>query len=93
MRYSEVRKRSVGVRRPTSDVEAELDADALAEIPKLLRAILGASKNIKLYPLGSKPVSTSIGQLHEALAKILSGRPSVSFASLDSHRTRSTNGF
>ena len=96
MRYSEVRKRSVGVRRPTSDVEAELDADALAEIPKLLRAILGASKNIKLYPLGSKPVSTSIDQLHEALAKILSGRPSVSFASggdvllVNGHRVNSS---
>ena len=80
MRYAEVRKRKVGVRDPTPDVEAELDADGLAEIPKLLRAILGASKNIKLYPLGSKPVSTSIEQLHEALAKILSGRSAVSFA-------------
>ena len=96
MRYSEIRKHSVGIRRPTIDVEAELDADALAEIPKLLRAILGASKNIKLYPLGSKPVSTSIDQLHEALVKILSGRSAVNFASggdvllVNGHRVNSS---
>ena len=96
MRYAEVSQRSVGVRGPTSDVGAGLDANALAEIPKLLRAILGASKNIKLYPLGSKPVSTSIDQLHEALVKTLSGRSAVSFASggdvllVNGHRVNSS---
>ncbi|TDI37849.1 MAG: diguanylate cyclase [Acidobacteria bacterium] len=96
MRYSEIRKRAVSVRGPTSDVEAELEPAQLAEIPKLLRAILGASKNIKLYPLGSKPVTTSIDQLHEALTKIQSDRSALSLASggdtllVNGHRVNSS---
>jgi len=82
MRYSEVRKRTArGVRSPAK--EADLGADDLAALPKLLRALLGAAKNIKLYPLGSKPVSSSIEQLHEALGEILSRVPAVTFAAAD----------
>ncbi len=72
MRYSEVRKRNAGARTPT--VETDLGADELAEAPKLLRALLGAAKNIKLYPLGSKPVSSSIDQLHDVVSGLLSGQ-------------------
>jgi HEAT repeat protein len=78
MRYAEVRKRSA--RAAMSPLEADLDADELAEIPKLLRALLGAAKNIKLYPLGSKPVSSSIAQLYEALEDLLSRQPAATLA-------------
>ena len=78
MRYSTVRKKIV--RRAASPVETGLEAEDLAELPKLLRALLGAAKNIKLYPLGSKPVSSSIEQLHEGLADLLERQPAVTFA-------------
>ena len=78
MRYSAVRKKST--RRAASPVETDLEAEDLAELPKLLRSLLGAAKNIKLYPLGSKPVSSSIEQLHEGLADLLSRQPAVTFA-------------
>ena len=78
MRYSAVRKKSA--RGAASPVEAHLAAEDLAELPKLLRALLGAAKNIKLYPLGSKPVTDSIEQFHEALTDLLSRQPAVTFA-------------
>lgn len=78
MRYSEVRKRRAGA--SASAAETDLDADDLADLPALLRALLGAAKNIKLYPLGSKPVSTSIDQLHDTVQGFLSRQPAVTLA-------------
>ena len=78
MRYSEVRKRTA--RGSASPVESDLEEEDLAGLPKLLRVLLGAAKNIKLYPLGSKPVSSSIEQLHEALIELLVRQPAVTFA-------------
>ncbi|MFQ5507668.1 MAG: hypothetical protein ACE5F1_23140, partial [Planctomycetota bacterium] len=57
MRYSEVGTQGV---KTASAEETGLDAEARAELPGLLRAFMGAAKNIKLYPMGSRPVTVSI---------------------------------
>lgn len=90
MRYSAVRKKSA--RGAASPVEADLAAEDLADLPKLLRALLGAAKNIKLYPLGSKPVTDSIEQFHEALTELLSRQPAVTFAGASDSGALLVNG-
>jgi HEAT repeat protein len=52
----------------------ELDEEDLARIPEILRCFLSAVKNIKLYPLESKAVLTSIDQVQEALRPLLRRR-------------------
>jgi diguanylate cyclase (GGDEF)-like protein len=52
----------------------ELDQEDLARIPEILRCLLSAVKNIKLYPLESKAVLTSVDQLQEALRPFLRRR-------------------
>ncbi len=49
----------------------KLEDEELAQVPELLRVILNAVRNIKLYPLHSKNVSASIDQLYEALHALL----------------------
>ena len=79
MRYSEVRRRKAKG-APSSVEETELLPEDASKIPQILRAILGAAKNIKLYPLGSRPVSDSISQLHQELQDLLANRSVVTFA-------------
>jgi len=60
--------------------EQKLDQDDLNRIPEIIRCLLSASKNIKLYPLESKAISVTINQLLEALRSILSRRPVLTLA-------------
>ena len=57
-----------------------LGAEELDQIPEVLRAFLNSVRNIKLYPLHSKNVSTSIDQLNDALRVILARRKTLVLA-------------
>jgi len=60
--------------------EQGLDQEDLARIPDILRSLLSASKNIKLYPLESKAIAAPLEQLMEALRSILSRRQALTLA-------------
>jgi diguanylate cyclase (GGDEF)-like protein len=60
--------------------EQKLDQEDLTRIPEILRSLLSASKNIKLYPLESKALSAPLEQLIEALRSILSRRQALTLA-------------
>lgn len=60
--------------------EQRLDQEDLARIPDILRSLLSASKNIKLYPLESKAIAAPLEQLMEALRSILSRRQALTLA-------------
>jgi diguanylate cyclase (GGDEF)-like protein len=60
--------------------EQRLDREDLARIPDILRSLLSASKNIKLYPLESKAIAAPLEQLMEALRSILSRRQALTLA-------------
>jgi diguanylate cyclase (GGDEF)-like protein len=92
MRYSAVRAKRRNARRadagasgtsasrPTLAAEEKLEQEELAEVPRILRPLLGAAKNIKLYPLGSQPVSSVVEQLHDSLRVVLSKKPVLTLA-------------
>jgi diguanylate cyclase (GGDEF)-like protein len=82
VRYSRLRrKKRQGVARTQSIEDEELEASELREVPKVLRSLLGATQNAKLYPLDSKPVEHSLDQLHSALGAILDRRQTLTLAS------------
>lgn len=58
----------------------KLDQDDTTQIPDIIRTLLNAAKNIKLYPLNSKTISSSMEQLLEALQSILTKRRALTFA-------------
>jgi HEAT repeat protein len=58
----------------------KLEDEELAQVPEVLRAVLNAVRNIKLYPLNSKNVSASIDQLYEALHALLDRRKTLVLA-------------
>jgi diguanylate cyclase (GGDEF)-like protein len=58
----------------------KLNHEDLTQIPDIIRALLNAAKNIKLYPLNSKTISSSMEQLLEALRSILAKRGALTFA-------------
>ena len=60
--------------------EQRLDQEDLIRIPEILRSLLSASKNIKLYPLESKAISAPLEQLMEALHSLLSRRQALTLA-------------
>jgi HEAT repeat protein len=60
--------------------EQRLDQEDMARIPDILRSLLSASKNIKLYPLESKAIAAPLEQLMEALRSILSRRQALTLA-------------
>ena len=60
--------------------EQKLDQEDLNRIPEILRSLLSAYKNIKLYPLESKAISAPLEQLMEALHSILSRRLALTLA-------------
>jgi HEAT repeat protein len=62
--------------------EQKLDKQDLTRVPDILRSLLSASKNIKLYPLESKAISTPLEQLLEALTSILSRRQVLTLANV-----------
>jgi len=51
--------------------EAPLNSADLAKVPTVIRLLLGAARNIKLYPQGSDSVINAIRQLKEAIDGIL----------------------
>jgi HEAT repeat protein len=63
--------------------EEALAAEDLEEIPNIMRALLGAAKNVRLYPIGSRPVTTAVEDAHSSLQGILSRRRSLSLAGID----------
>jgi diguanylate cyclase (GGDEF)-like protein len=66
IRYSAVQAAGI---KPAS--REELGSDDLAEIPAILRGFNRASKNIKLYPLDTKPVRDAISEFAGSLHGIL----------------------
>ena len=80
LRYSEVRKRRGGSRAAPGGAAAELGPEEWSQVPRILRALLGAAKNVKLYPLGSRQVSSAIDQLLEELSTMLTRRPVLTLA-------------
>jgi HEAT repeat protein len=60
--------------------DQKLDQDDLNRIPEIIRCLLSAAKNIKLYPVDSKAISGTIDPLMEALRSILSRRPVLTLA-------------
>lgn len=60
--------------------EQKLDQEDLNRIPDIIRSLLSAFKNIKLYPLESKAISAPLEQLLEVLRGILSRRQAVTLA-------------
>lgn len=84
MRYSRVRKRKTKAQPGTAgEEEEELGVDELAELPKVVRALLAATKISRLYPMNSKPVTRAIQQLYESLERILARRRVLSLAGVD----------
>jgi len=55
-----------------------LDPESLAKVPTFIRYLLAAARHIKLYPMGSEAVVTSILQLKEAADSILDSNETVS---------------
>ena len=83
VRYSEVRRGlEATLSRSTSSKEALQDQD-LAEIPNILRDFNRAVKNIKLYPLDTKPVSDAIGDFYSSLCAVLGRHQTLSFSAVE----------
>ncbi|MCH7825015.1 MAG: HEAT repeat domain-containing protein [Acidobacteria bacterium] len=80
VRYSEVTKRSGGGMRAA---KKELGESELAEIPKLLKGFNRATKNIKLYPLDTKPVRDAIDEFYGSVRGILSNHQALSLSAVD----------
>ena len=87
MRYVEVRRNPMtapgGQQAATQAQAAALEPGELAELPTILRSFLGATKNVKIYPVGSLPVTRSVQQLHNTLQPILRGRPDLTLAGIN----------
>lgn len=79
VQYTE-RTRRRGVSHPFQAAEQKGERGDLAQIQDIIRCLLSAVKNIKLYPINSKSASTSVEQLLEALLKFLSRRPVLTLA-------------
>ena len=91
MRYSRVRRRKGRVpgRRIISEEDA-LGHEELVALPNVLRALQGAAKNVRLYPMDSAPVTHSIERLHTALQGVLGSRDTLSLSGVD--RSLMVNG-
>ncbi len=86
LRYSEVRRRKAGSRAAGGASATELGPEEWNLVPRILRALVGAAKNVKLYPLGSRQVSSAIDQLLEELSAVLARRPVVTLARAEGSR-------
>jgi len=77
---------AVGLARPVRvpsrifALEEKLEPEDLSQISDILRALLTAAKNIKLYPLYSKIITSSIDHLLEGLRRILKKRSVLTLA-------------
>jgi diguanylate cyclase (GGDEF)-like protein len=85
MRYSEVmrRKSRVGPTPAGGLPETGLDGEDLSLVPRILRALVGAAKNVKLYPLGSRQVLGAVDGLVEDLTALLARRKVFTLARSD----------
>jgi len=81
VRYSRLKSKTA-TPTPNASSEGELTPTDLAEIPDLLRFLLGAAKNIKLYPAGSRPLTSFVHHFHESLERILRRRQVITLASV-----------
>ena len=68
--------------RPKTDAAADqgLDEQDLNQVPRVVRCLLTASNNIKLYPPQSQVIRRSIEDLRVALQAILDRRPALTLA-------------
>ena len=82
VRYSRLKSKTV-TPTPIASSEVELTPAELADIPDLLRFFLGAAKNIKLYPTGSRPLTSFVRHFHESLERILSRRQVITLAAVN----------
>lgn len=58
----------------------ELEKEDWAQVYEIIRTLLNASKNIRLYPLHSPTISTSIDRLLECSRRLLLNQPAITFA-------------
>jgi diguanylate cyclase (GGDEF)-like protein len=61
-------------------VDQGLDEQDLTQVPQVLRCLLTAASNIKLYPPESTAITTAIEQFHQALKEMFIRRPAVTLA-------------
>lgn len=61
-------------------VDQVLDEQDLKQIPQILRCLLTATSNIKLYPPESTAITYAIEQVYRALQSFLSKRPALTLA-------------
>jgi diguanylate cyclase (GGDEF)-like protein len=80
IRYSQVQREAGQGGRAIKD---ELDDSDLLEVPNVLRAFNRASKNIKLYPLDTKPVADAIAEFHASLRGVLSRHHALSISAVE----------
>ncbi|MCH6557972.1 MAG: diguanylate cyclase [Nitrospirae bacterium] len=84
IRLRQVRYTQRGARdeEPTHALLAEqkVEREDIGQIHEIIRCLLSSTRNIKLFPLKSQTITSSIEQLVEALHKFLSSRPSLTLA-------------
>ncbi len=83
IRYSEVRRSLDAVLSGPTSTSEDLQQEDLAEIPNILRDFNRAAKNIKLYPLDSKPVSDAISDFYSSLRAVLGRRQALSLSAVE----------
>lgn len=82
IRYARLRSKTALPRASLPAPEEELTPTESGEIPDLLRFLLGAAKNIKLYPPGSLPLTDFVNHFHASLRRLLSRRQGITLASV-----------
>ncbi|MGH9337866.1 MAG: hypothetical protein ACRD21_29280, partial [Vicinamibacteria bacterium] len=80
MRYSEIRRRKLKGATSDAAADADLGPEEWSLLPRILRALLGAAKSVKLYPFGSRQVETAADQLLEELLNLLARRRALTLA-------------
>jgi diguanylate cyclase (GGDEF)-like protein len=63
--------------------EQRLSKDQAAHLPAFLRALLNATRSVKLYPLTSKAVGTALQQLMETLLRLIGPKSALSLARVE----------
>lgn len=84
VKYTQVVKRRVAgaPRRPAFD-DAELDPQERKRLPRLLRALQGAARTVRLYAVDTPAAAVAVDRLHEALRAIFDSDKAVTLADVD----------
>lgn len=84
VKYTQVVKRRVAgaPRRPVFD-DGDLDPDAWKRLPRVLRALQGASRTARLYAVDAPATAVAVDRLHEALDEVTGSGRAVTFADVD----------